>query len=72
MFCIYAQNMTTSENVVLTGMADPGGETVQVGDVFTVAGVHTAVPNTRRKWWKPWEPRWLIGALQQYRVTGVK
>lgn len=68
---IHAENTATNERVELEGVEPPGGLDVKVGDIFTVGGVHTAVPNTERRWWQFWKPRWVIGPLQRYRVTDI-
>lgn len=43
--------------------------TIEVGDVFTVAGLHSWVKNPKRKWWQFWKPARVKGPLQTFRVT---
>lgn len=69
---IYCENIATNEVGVIEGASIPEGAVINVGDEFTIGGVHTAVPNAGRKWWQFWKPRWVVGPLQRYRVTGVR
>lgn len=69
---IYYENIVTNEVGVIEGPPTPQAMSVKVGDEFTIAGVRTAVPNTDRKWWQFWKPKFVLGPLQRYRVTDVR
>lgn len=67
---VFIQNVETGLLSALDGESGAEYECIAVGDKFTIAGVRTAVPNEGRKWWQFWKPRWRIGPLQTFVVTG--
>ena len=68
---IKVENIRTNERAFLEGPFLPKDAIIKIGDEFTIANVHTAVPNLARKWWQFWKPKYILGPLQKYRVLEV-
>lgn len=68
---IKVENTRTDEMAYLEGPFLPEDAVINVGDEFTIGGVHTAVPNLARRWWQFWKPKYILGPLQKYRVLEV-
>lgn len=69
---LLVENTLTNEVGVVEGSPNDAAMSVKVGDEFTIAGVRTAVPNTARRWWQFWKPKYILGPLQRYRVKEIK
>lgn len=65
---ILLENTRTNERAFLEGPVLPKDAIINIGDEFTIGGVHTAVPNLARRWWQFWKPKYILGPLQKYRV----
>lgn len=48
---------------------------IQMGDMFTIEGVHNVMRNPNRRWWQLWKPRMVPDhrrdGLRQFKVISV-
>lgn len=38
------------------------------GDTFTIAGIYELIPNSSRRWWQFWKPRFVKGPPKVFKV----